>query len=116
MDILAQMVARYEDLTATEIVGNVTWFRLSSSRQFNEAFRALEVALDIEHIIATLPLDTTLMTPAMVKEVTELRDQLTAITGQFVRLNCLNETVGENKRQLVSRLVGEIGMQFPSGG
>lgn len=95
---LQLMVQRYEDLTATEIVGNVQWFRLSSAGQLNEAFRVLQVALDCEHFIAVLPLDPKEATPGMVDELKDLRDQLTAISGQYVRLNFLSETTGETSR------------------
>jgi len=90
------MVARYEDLTQTEMVGNVAWFRLSRRNEFNEAFRALQVALDLEHFIAVLPLDPKHATEEMIEELKSLRRQTEAITGQFVRLNFLGETTGDD--------------------
>lgn len=88
-------VQRYEDLTATEMVGNIAWLRLSNAGQLHEAFRALQVALDLEHFIAVVPLDPKNFTPEDVAEIKELREQTEAITGQFVRLNCLGENTGE---------------------
>lgn len=94
----ALLVARYEDLTLTEMAGQIAWFRLSSARQFNEAFRALQVALDLEHFIAVVPIDPQDFTPENVAEILSLRRQTEAITGQFIRLNCLGETSGDDDR------------------
>lgn len=95
----ALLVARYEDLTLTEMAGQIAWFRLSSAREFNEAFRALQVALDLEHFIAVVPIDPADFTPENVAEIKSLRRQTEAITGQFIRLNCLGETTGDDDRQ-----------------
>lgn len=95
--LLSLMVARYEDLTATEMAGNIAWFRLSRANQFHEGFRALQVALDLEHFIAVLPLDPAdpTMTDGMIEELKSLRSQTAAITGENVKLNFLGETIGE---------------------
>lgn len=112
----AQMVARYEDLTATEIVGNVQWFRLSSGQQFNEAFRVLQVSLDVEHFIATMPLDSKDFTDLMIAEAKELRDQQAAISGIFVRLNCLNENKPGDQKAFIQAMLASIESGTPPTG
>lgn len=94
----ALLVARYEDLTVTEMAGQIAWFRLSRANQFNEAFRALQVALDLEHFIAVVPIDPADFTEENIAEIKSLRRQTEAITGQFIRLNCLGETEGDDDR------------------
>lgn len=108
-DIIRQMKDRYQDLTASELIGIEAFHRLSLAREFHEASRALQVSLDLEHFIATMPLDPAQFTPEMLAEVRELREQTEKITGQFCRLNCLNELVGEESRGQIAAISHNLG-------
>lgn len=87
-------VARYEDLTNPEVIGILEAGRMDATGQHNEAFRILQVCLDLEHFIATLELDPKLLTDNQREELLDLREQVQKITGQFVKLNVLGEVGG----------------------
>lgn len=109
-------VQRYEDLTATEMVGIIAFHRLANAGQNHEASRALQVSLDLEHFIAVAPLNPADFNQEIVDEITELRQQTQAITGQFVRLNCLHETTGESRGQQKTEMVQALAEALDSGG
>jgi hypothetical protein len=113
-DIIRQMKDRYQDLTSTEMIGIEAFHRLSLAKEFHEASRSLEVSLDLEHFIATMPLDPAQFTPEMLDEVRELRSQTEKITGQFCRLNCLNELVGEGNRAQVAAITSNLASALAS--
>lgn len=113
-DIIRQMKDRYQDLTSTEMIGIEAFHRLSLAKEFHEASRSLEVSLDLEHFIATMPLDPAQFTPEMLNEVRELREQTEKITGQFCRLNCLNELVGEGSRVQIAAIASNLASALAS--
>ena len=90
--ITAQMrTDRYEDLTASELAGLEAADARRAFGGRNQARRILELALDFEHHISTLPLDPEEIDSQMTEQVRRFRDEFKALTGVNVLLNLFNE-------------------------
>ncbi len=82
---------RYEDLTAAEQAGMEQFVQLWTQGEQHDAIRANTLALDLEHLISTLPIDLAAVDADMKSEVEELRDQFLSLTGVKVLLHVLGD-------------------------
>ena len=82
---------RYEDLTAAEQAGMEAFLVRWLAGEQHEATRANLLALDMEHLISTFPLDPTLVDDDMRSQLKELVDDFHSLTGITVQLHVLGD-------------------------
>ena len=83
---------RYEDLTASELVGMVIGIPLFLEGELHRGRRIIELSLDLEHLIATQPQAPQKPRPEALKEINELRTELLQLSGENVFLHILANT------------------------
>lgn len=98
---------RYEDLTASELVGMVIGLPLFLSGELHRGRRIIELSLDLEHLIATQPQAPQPARPEALAEIIQLQRELFQLTGENVFLHIIRGTpVGNQKTAYRSRTKG----------
>ena len=83
---------RYEDLTASELVGMVIGIPLFMRGEPHRGRRIIELSLDLEHLISTQPLAPDPPGAEELAEIKELQRELFQLTGENVFLHILART------------------------
>lgn len=98
---------RYEDLTASELVGMVIGIPTFLSGELHRGRRIIELSLDMEHLIATQPQAPTPARPEALEEIRQFQRELFQLTGENVFLHILRGTpVAKEKTAYRSRVKG----------
>lgn len=98
---------RYEDLTASELVGMVIGMPLFLKGELHRGRRIIELSLDLEHLISTQPLAPAAAEPDALKEIEAFQRELFQLTGENVFLHILRGTpVAQNHTKSRTRQQG----------
>lgn len=98
---------RYEDLTASELVGMVIGIPTFLSGELHRGRRIIELSLDLEHLIATQPQAPTPPRAEALDEIKSLQRELFQLTGENVFLHIIRGTpVSASKTAYRSRTKG----------
>jgi hypothetical protein len=65
-----------------------------SESEVDRGMRVINLSLDLEHLISTLPLDPNTARPELIDEVRNFRDSLVQMIGHTIPLNLLGERPG----------------------
>lgn len=98
---------RYEDLTASELVGMVIGMPTFLAGELHRGRRIIELSLDLEHLIATQPQAPTPPRAEALAEIISLQRELFNLTGENVFLHIIRGTpVATSKTAYRSRTRG----------